>query len=221
MLWGRMTDENPRDALRRIAHERGESLAGLSRFIGRNDAYLQQFVTRGSPTRLEQQDRRKLADYLRVDEELLGGPPAEHPKSEDMVGVRRLSVEAAAGLGRMIDGEYAVGKFRFERFWLRQISHASPEELSIITFVGDSMAPTINDGDDGLVDQSTAGRRVRDGIYVLRRDETLMVKRLAVPPRGGTVTIISDNPAYPTWPDCALDSIDVLGRVVWIGRKLT
>lgn len=215
-----MTEETPRDALRRVANQRGESLAGLSRFLGRNEAYLHQFVTRGSPTRLEHEDRRKLADYLGVDEELLGGPPSDLPKSEHMVSVRRLSVEAAAGLGRMIDGEYAVGKFRFERFWLSQISHARPEELSIITFVGDSMAPTLNDGDDGLVDHSTAGRRVRDGIYVLRRDETLMVKRLAVAPRAGTVTIVSDNPAYPTWPDCPIDSIDVLGRVVWIGRRL-
>jgi len=221
MLWGGMTQENPRDALRRIAQERGESLAGLSRFIQRNDAYLQQFVTRGSPARLEAEDRRKLADYLRVDEALLGGPPSNLPRSEDMISVRRLNVEAAAGLGRMIDGEFAVGRFRFERSWLSQISHARPEELSIISFVGDSMAPTINDGDDGLVDHSDGGRRVRDGIYVLRRDETLMVKRLAVAPRAGTVTIVSDNPAYPTWPDCPIEQIDVLGRVVWIGRKLS
>ena len=216
-----MDNEDPRQALRRIARERGESLAGLSRLIGRNDAYLQQFVTRGSPTALELQDRQRLASYLRVDEEMLGGPPSHLPKSQDMVNVRRLSVEAAAGMGQLVDGEYAVGNFRFDRFWLRKISPAQPEELSIISFVGDSMAPTINDGDDGLVDHSSTGRRVRDGIYVLRRDETLMVKRLAVAPRGGSVTIISDNPAYPTWPDCPLGSIDVLGRVVWIGRKLS
>jgi len=215
-----MLQEDPRAALRRIARERGESLAGLSRFIGRNDAYLQQFVTRGSPTRLEAEDRGRLAAYLRIDEALLGGPAISLPQPEDMVEVRRLNIEAAAGLGRMVDGEYAVGRFRFERFWLRQISNAQPEELSIITFVGDSMAPTINDGDDGLVDQSAAGRRLRDGIYVLRQDETLMVKRLAVPPRAGTISIISDNPAYPSWPDSPADSIDILGRVVWIGRKL-
>jgi phage repressor protein C with HTH and peptisase S24 domain len=196
------------------------SLAHLSRLIERNDAYLQQFVTRGSPVRLEDEDRQRLAAYLRVDDAVLGGPPSDIPAPEDMVMVRRLNIEAAAGRGRMIDDEFAVGKFRFERFWLRQLSAASPHELSIITFVGDSMAPTINDGDDGLVDHSTTGRRVRDGIYVLRRDESLMVKRLAVAPRAGTVTIVSDNPAYPTWSDVPSDEIDVLGRVVWIGRKL-
>ena len=219
MIRGGMAAENPRDALRRIARDRGASLAKLSRLIGRNDAYLQQFVTRGSPVRLEEEDRRKLTHYLDVDEEVLGGPPSDIPRSEDMVLVRRLNIEAAAGRGRMIDDEFAVGKFRFERSWLRQLSPASPDELSIITFVGDSMAPTINDGDDGLVDHSSAGRRVRDGIYVLRRDESLMVKRLAVAPRAGTVTIVSDNPAYPTWPDVPVNEIDVLGRVIWASRK--
>jgi len=215
-----MANESPTEALRRIAQERGTSLAHLSRLIERNDAYLQQFVTRGSPVRLEDKDRQRLAAYLGVDEALLGGPPSDIPASADMVMVRRLNIEAAAGRGRMIEDEFAVGKFRFERFWLRQLSSASPDELSIITFVGDSMAPTINDGDDGLVDHSTMGRRVRDGIYVMRRDESLMVKRLAVAPRAGTVTIVSDNSAYPTWPDVPIDEIDVLGRVVWIGRKL-
>ena len=215
-----MTQENPREALRRIAQERGESLAGLSRMIGRNDAYLQQFVTRGSPVKLEADDRRRLTAYLRVDEEVLGGPPTDLPKASDMVSVRRLNIQAAAGLGRMIDDEFALGKFRFEKSWLRQISQAQPDELSIITFVGDSMAPTINDGDDGLIDHSAAGKRVRDGIYVFRRDETLMVKRLAVTPIGGAITIASDNPAYPTWHDVPLHSIDVLGRVAWIGRKM-
>lgn len=215
-----MADENPRGALRRIAKERGTSLAKLSRLIGRNDAYLQQFATRGSPARLEEDDRRKLARYLDVDEEVLGGPASDIPRSEDMVLVRRLNIEAAAGRGRMVEDEFAVGKFRFERSWLRQLSPASPDELSIITFVGDSMAPTINDGDDGLVDHSSAGRRVRDGIYVLRRDESLMVKRLAVAPRAGTVTIVSDNPAYPTWSDVPVGEIDVLGRVIWASRKL-
>src|SRR4051812_22533515 len=104
-----MHEENPRDALRRVAHERRESLAGLSRLLGRNEAYLQQYVSRGTPVKLEMQDRRRLAEHLRVEEEILGGPPSELPKTEDMVGVRILSVEAAAGLGRMIDGEFAVG----------------------------------------------------------------------------------------------------------------
>jgi len=44
--------ESPRNVLRRRAEERGLSLASLSARIGRNPAYLQQYVARGSPRRL-------------------------------------------------------------------------------------------------------------------------------------------------------------------------
>lgn len=80
------------------------------------------------------------------------------------------------------------------------------------------MAPTLSDGDEILVDGSDAGRRLRDGLYVLRLDGVLLVKRLAVSPAG--VSILSDNPAYPGWTDCDLGDIDVVGRVVWMGRRL-
>lgn len=61
-----------RENLVRLATERGESLASLSAIIGRNAAYLQQFVTRGSPKRLADDDRLHLAKFLNVDERLLG-----------------------------------------------------------------------------------------------------------------------------------------------------
>ncbi|HET9397647.1 MAG TPA: S24 family peptidase, partial [Sphingomicrobium sp.] len=61
---------------------------------------------------------------------------------------------------------------------------------------------------------------LRDGIYVLRVDENLMVKRLAIHPVGRKVTVQSDNPAYGDLPDCRLDEIDCIGRVVWAGRRV-
>jgi phage repressor protein C with HTH and peptisase S24 domain len=82
------------------------------------------------------------------------------------------------------------------------------------------MRPTLSDGDDILVDGSEAARRLRDGIYVLRREEALLVKRLAVNPAAGRVAVLSDNPEYPSWPDCDPAAIDVIGRVVWVGRRL-
>ena len=64
-------------ALERLCAERGEDFAGLSRMIGRNPAYIQQFVRRGVPRRLGEQERRKLARYFGVSEALLGGPAEE------------------------------------------------------------------------------------------------------------------------------------------------
>ena len=59
---------DPRGRLTALAAARGDSLAALSAMLGRNAAYLQQFVARGSPRRLADDDRRRLADYFGVDE---------------------------------------------------------------------------------------------------------------------------------------------------------
>ncbi|GAA4220320.1 hypothetical protein GCM10022253_24190 [Sphingomonas endophytica] len=56
----------------RIATEKGASLSDLSRKLGRNQAYLSQYVTRGSPRRLPEEERLHLAMALNVDERLLG-----------------------------------------------------------------------------------------------------------------------------------------------------
>jgi cyanate lyase len=54
------------------AQQHGETLASLSKMIGRNDAYLQQFVRRGTPKRLPEDARLQLAFCLNVDERQLG-----------------------------------------------------------------------------------------------------------------------------------------------------
>lgn len=61
-----------RATVERLARERGETLSALSRIIGRNDAYLQQFVKRGSPRRLPEDARMRLAIVLNIDERQLG-----------------------------------------------------------------------------------------------------------------------------------------------------
>ena len=50
----------------------------------------------------------------------------------------------------------------------------------MIRVAGDSMAPTLGDGDDILVDRGDGAERLRDGIYVLRLDGALVVKRLVL-----------------------------------------
>jgi phage repressor protein C with HTH and peptisase S24 domain len=39
-------------------------------------------------------------------------------------------------------------------------------------------------------------------------------------PLGRRVTIQSDNPAYADWPDCGLDKVNCIGRVIWSGRRI-
>jgi len=55
-----------------LADRNGDSLAALSRVIGRNTAYLQQFVDRGTPRRLPEDARLILAQHWQIDERRLG-----------------------------------------------------------------------------------------------------------------------------------------------------
>ena len=211
----------PRAELERLIIERREDYAGLSRMLGRNAAYIQQFIKRGVPRRLSEEDRQKLARYFDVDESLLGGPARQPEPSEDLIAVPRFDIRASAGPGAFTDGEIPTAHLGFDPWFLRQLSGARASDLSVIRVRGDSMFPTLADGDDIMVDRSAAGIRLRDGIYVLRRDDTLSVKRIAVHPGSKQLTISSDNPAYPTWPDCDPQEVDVIGRVVWAGRKIS
>ena len=210
--------ERARVALQRLIEERGEDYSGLSRLLGRNAAYVQQYMKRGSPRRLAEDDRRLLARYFGVDEALLGGPPA--PRGRGLTPVPRLDVSASAGAGAFDGDERAESHIAFDPAWLRQVARGAPDQLSIIRVEGDSMAPTLGDGDDILVDRGDGAERLRDGIYVLRMDDALVVKRLALHPAGRSLTVASDNPAYPSWPDCEPAAVEIVGRVVWTGRKV-
>lgn len=210
---------DPRVVLERLCAERGEDFAGLSRMLGRNPAYIQQFVRRGVPKRLGEAERRKLARYFSIPESLLGGP-AEDEQVGGLVPVKRSPVRASAGPGAIPHGEVGRPYFAFDESWLKSLTASPAARLSIIRVEGDSMAPTLNAGDDILVDLGDCEGPLRDGIYVLRADDALVVKRLALHPAGRRVTVQSDNPAYPDWPDCGIDDLNCIGRVIWAGRKI-
>jgi hypothetical protein len=211
---------DPRQLLERLCAERGEDFAGLSRMLGRNPAYIQQFVRRGVPKRLGEDERRKLARYFGISESLLGGPSESGPPTNGLLSVKRHPVMVSAGPGAIVTEELGKPYFAFDERWLKGLTPSSPANLSIVRVEGDSMAPTLNAGDDILVDLGDAAERLRDGIYVLRIDDAVVVKRVALNPVGRRLTVQSDNPAYPDWPDCGLDDIKPIGRVIWAGRRV-
>jgi phage repressor protein C with HTH and peptisase S24 domain len=211
----------PRQVLERLCAERGENFASLSRLIGRNDAYIQQFLRKGTPRQLKERERRTLARYFQVPESMLGGLPSDHDAEfGELVPVARVAVRASAGPGALPGEEGARPYFAFEPRWLKALTNSPAGQLSLIRVEGDSMAPTLSAGDDILVDLADGPDRLRDGIYVLRVDGALLVKRLAIHPVGRRVTVQSDNPAYGDLPDCGLDEIECIGRVIWTGRKI-
>ena len=214
-----MAEADARAALQRLIEERREDYAGLSRLIGRNAAYIQQFVKRGTPKRLAEEDRRLLARYFSVPETMLGAPEAPPAANDAPVVVPQYDLGASAGPGSIAEDDRPRSHLAFDSKWLRRLA-SDPKQLSMIRVEGDSMLPTLSDGDEILVDRGDAADRLRDGIYVLRMEGALMVKRLALNPAARRVAVKSDNAAYPSWSDCNPTDVDVVGRVVWVGRRL-
>lgn len=236
------SDAGARDRLVSLANARNVSLASLSALIGRNTTYLQQFVRKGSPRKLEENDRRTLAEFFGVAESELGAPlrggviaagpasggpmtarqgsgasssPAARAHIADWADIPRLPLGASAGPGTLPAEEIPSGRLRFSNRWLKA-QGLEPAMLSVIEVEGDSMEPTLRDGDEILVDRTP--RPLRAGIHVIRLDDVLLVKRLESGP-GGMVRIISDNAAYPRL-ERSVEEVELVGRVVWKGGRL-
>lgn len=218
-----MTD--PRARLLELAESKGVSLAALSGLLGRNTTYLQQFVRKGSPRRLEEHDRHKLAAFFGVSESELGAPDfridvaatasGARRSTASWIDVPRLPLGASAGPGAFPAEEAPVGQLRFSRRWLVEQGF-DPAVLTVIAVEGDSMEPMLHDGDEILVDRTV--RPLRAGIHVVRIDGVLLVKRLE-PAAAGQVRVISDNAAYGS-REHRLSDVEVIGRVVWKGGRI-
>lgn len=213
-------ERNARVRLQDLVRESGASLAGLSRLIGRNPAYLQQYVTRGSPRHLDEPDLRRIAEFLGVAPQAIETrrfnesryhASLQHRASplDDWIDVPRLPLDASAGPGAFSAEEISFDHFRFSRRWLREMG-LEGADLSAIRVEGDSMEPLLRSGDEIFVDRN---KRAGEGIHVVRIGDALHVKQVQA--RGpGRVALISANDAYAPI-ELALDDIEVIGRVVW------
>lgn len=129
-----------------------------------------------------------------------------------VVAAPRLSLGASAGAGSLDEDECAVGVLAFDVQWLRRLG-IQQQRASIIRVDGESMAPTLSDGDDIMVNHDDYASRLHDGV--------LMVKRIATGPLRRRVSVISDNVHYPNWTDIDPMLVEIVGRVVWHSRMMT
>lgn len=159
-------------------------------------------------------------------------PPGTHPMAGDVeVGgvefafVRRFEVTASAGPGRVIQTEDAVSQMGFSRDWL--LAHRVAADLcGLVEAHGDSMEPTIPDGALMLVNFGI-DFNVPPGVYLARRGDELVVKRLAVTDRDAVgrplaIDLISDNREYAAWTVKGDDLRDFqpIARVITVIRDV-
>ncbi|MEO5340639.1 MAG: helix-turn-helix domain-containing protein [Magnetococcus sp. MYC-9] len=131
------------------------------------------------------------------------------------------------GSGQRLHSEQVVDYLSFKISWVEQTMGLDANELALVHVVGDSMEPTLKEGDLLLLDRrgfSPLGpvRSARnDALYVLLRNGELIVKRLQFG-FDGSVTVQSDNPVYAAQTLAAehAQTLQVMGRVVWIGRRM-
>lgn len=112
--------------------------------------------------------------------------------------VQRLDVQVSAGNGRDNEFEEVEGTHAYRRDWLLKKGLSVPA-LRVVDAVGDSMWPSINDGDVVLI--NTADKRLRNGeAYAFRTDEGCRFKRLHKQ-LDGRIRVVSDNPDKINYPD--------------------
>ena len=150
-----------------------------------------------------------------------GRPSRSADDQFDFVGIPRYDTELSAGSGSFSERAELLDHIPFTReFLLRKVGRKTPEKLAILEVRGDSMEPTIADGDLVLVDLRKRG--LADGIMAFVLDDVAYVKRIHS--ALDEIEIISDNrEVYPpqTLPRRELDRIHIIGRVLWCGHMFT
>lgn len=139
---------------------------------------------------------------------------------DEFVFIPHYGVQAAAGQGYLVEEETPRFSVAFRRYWIENYITRDIQKLSVISVRGDSMAGVLNDGDTILINHSHTVPR--DGLYVLRINNNLLVKRLQLMP-AGMINVISANEAYPTFEinlNNMTDDVAIIGRVEWFGRTI-
>lgn len=107
-------------------------------------------------------------------------------------------VHAAAGAGSLVHSEWQIEKLIIPASLLTELG-LTQNDASIIYVHGDSMEPTLSDRDRLLVDIREQQHPVANGVYVIRIDEAVYVKRLKWNIAKGLYEVVSDNPEYDTF----------------------
>jgi phage repressor protein C with HTH and peptisase S24 domain len=206
----------------------GMSAAELSRAASVNRSFVYD-ILRGKSQVPNLEKLTRVAAALKVEVEWLltgkGGVEGDDPINEgyhnEFVAIQHVLARPSMGGGTLIETEDTPGRdFHFRRAWIRDRLKAAPSMLRVMSVQGDSMMPTLVDGDTVLVDMNQR-HPAPPGIFVLPDGMGLVAKRLehvplSNPPR---VRIISDNSRYSPH-ECTADEINIVGRVRWYGREL-
>lgn len=146
---------------------------------------------------------------------------APKKKTNTHINLPFYEVSASAGGGKLVEAEEQTHLISFEPEWLNKEIGVNPNDVFLMLVDGDSMYPTLKSDAMIMVNRNFNG--LSDGIYVMRHDHNLLVKRLQMLP-GGIIKVKSDNNMYEPWEinkeHLNGTDIELIGRVVWSGQRM-
>lgn len=140
-----------------------------------------------------------------------------HVQAENMVRVPHYDLVASAGFGALVEHEKPIAEFSFSHEWL-QMQGLLNKTLSILQVAGDSMEPSLFDGDLILIRHED----VKDGICVIRIDNDILVKRVQYDYEEQVYLISSDNKQYKPFKISSNFNGDfqIIGQVVRVLQRV-
>lgn len=216
------------DRLKALMEEKGLSQSELARRVGISQAAIAKLINRpGQGSKFIHLIARELGTspaFLmgETDDPEEGALPLPSATSVaeqlDAVMMREVEIGLSMGGGSLNEDLPVTRMVPISRSWLRGMTDANPADLIVARGDGDSMMPTILDGDLIFINTSERTMRQQDRIWALVYGDFGMVKRVRGLP-GGQLQINSDNPAVSPI-DAAPDEVNTIGRVVAILRKV-
>ena len=200
------------------------NLASLSSALGRNAAYLQQYIHRQSQRHLPEADRHQIAKWLGIPHHnLRAASEAIDEPLDDITTIPFLDIESAAGHASIIDdfAETNEEGWQFTPAIMDRLSHNGIAHLRLIKVRGDSMSPQLEDGDVIMIVLANQSAQTA-GTFVLDDGQGLVVKHLEmIAPQSADeaqkIHICSMNSAYAPYRR-AFEDIRIIGRVIWMAR---
>lgn len=112
---------------------------------------------------------------------------------------------------------HPIGKQMINNEIYKILTSSKAENVKALIARGDSMQPTINDGDLVWVDISVTSPTV-DGLYLFTIKGELFIKRLSLDDFNNSASIISDNNLYPPIIIDNLNKISPLGKIISVTK---
>ncbi len=177
---------------------KGKTTRETAKLWGISGATLNLYLNKGSMPSIDRAISIANAEGVSIEWLALGTSDKKDLKKnevDNLISIKKYDIAASAGGGSLIDTEDS-SSISVSRDWLRQ-NKLLYSELCIINARGDSMEPSIHDGDElvlKLINECPI--KPYDGIYVINIDGLLKVKRLEYNFMSDGYRVMSDNMAY-------------------------